>query len=171
HSLGERVEPYLVNKGVRHRRKAYSIAIVEVLLTLGRIDLKGIDDLLFTRAQVGFADVLLVKRDDNFIPSPGTFSPQMLDAGVVQSRFVQIGTDLLVVGRVSEFYVDQGSTTKIHAQRDPVPEQHGEDAGHAEYEREAEEVPLLAEKIDVGVAKEFHSYSTLRTLELGLNAE
>jgi hypothetical protein len=37
-----------------------------------------------------------------------------------------------------------------------VPEQHGKQARHAEHEREGEKIPLLAEKIDVGIAKELH---------------
>jgi hypothetical protein len=38
-----------------------------------------------------------------------------------------------------------------------VPEQHGEDTGHAKDQREGEEVPLLAEEIYVGIAKKFHA--------------
>jgi hypothetical protein len=37
-----------------------------------------------------------------------------------------------------------------------VPEEHGEDAGHAEDQREAKEVPLLAQKIDICITKKFH---------------
>jgi hypothetical protein len=38
-----------------------------------------------------------------------------------------------------------------------MPEQHGKDTGHAEDERESEEVPLLAEKIYVWISKKFHA--------------
>jgi hypothetical protein len=38
-----------------------------------------------------------------------------------------------------------------------MPEQHGKYAGHAEDQRESEEVPLLAEKIYVGITKKFHA--------------
>jgi hypothetical protein len=37
-----------------------------------------------------------------------------------------------------------------------MPEQHGKYAGYTEYERKSEKIPLLAEKIDVGIAKELH---------------
>jgi hypothetical protein len=35
-----------------------------------------------------------------------------------------------------------------------MPEQHGKNTSYAENERKGEKVPLLAEKIDVGIAKE-----------------
>jgi hypothetical protein len=38
-----------------------------------------------------------------------------------------------------------------------VPEQHGKHTGHAEDQREREEVPLLAEEIYVGITKKFHA--------------
>jgi hypothetical protein len=34
---------------------------------------------------------------------------------------------------------------------------HGDDASHAENEREGKEVPLLPEKIDAGISKKFHA--------------
>jgi hypothetical protein len=37
-----------------------------------------------------------------------------------------------------------------------VPEQYRKQSGYAEYEGEGEKIPLLAEKIDVGIAKELH---------------
>jgi hypothetical protein len=37
-----------------------------------------------------------------------------------------------------------------------MPEQHGKDPGYAENQREAQEAPFPAEKIDVCAAKEFH---------------
>jgi hypothetical protein len=38
-----------------------------------------------------------------------------------------------------------------------VPEQHGEQARHAEHQRKGEKVPLLAKKIYVCVTKKFHA--------------
>jgi hypothetical protein len=41
-----------------------------------------------------------------------------------------------------------------------VPESHGENTGHAEDEREAKEVPLISQEIDVRITKKFHSILT-----------
>jgi hypothetical protein len=41
-----------------------------------------------------------------------------------------------------------------------VPEQHGKNASHAEDQREAEEVPLFAQEIDICIAKKFHCVLT-----------
>jgi hypothetical protein len=65
---------------------------------------------------------------------------------------------------LSKFHVDQSAAPEVNAQRDAVPEQHGKNPGHAEYQREGEEVPLLPEKIDVRTAKEFQSYLILLLL-------
>ena len=45
-----------------------------------------------------------------------------------------------------------------------MPEQHGKDARHAEHQRESEKIPLLSEKIDVGIAKELHQAYLLSDL-------
>jgi hypothetical protein len=42
-----------------------------------------------------------------------------------------------------------------------VPEQHGKQARHAEHEGKVEKIPLLAEKIYVGIAKELHQFDPL----------
>jgi hypothetical protein len=42
-----------------------------------------------------------------------------------------------------------------------VPEQHGQNTGHAEHQREGEEIPFLAQKIYVRILKKFHSESPL----------
>jgi hypothetical protein len=45
-----------------------------------------------------------------------------------------------------------------------MPEQHGAYASHAEDEREGQKIPLLAQKIDVGIAKELHQSNLLSDL-------
>jgi len=59
-----------------------------------------------------------------------------------------------VIGRVRKLHVHQGSAAEVHAVRDAMPEQHGEYASHTEDEREGQKIPLLAQKIDAGIAKE-----------------
>src|SRR5438128_12611694 len=56
-----------------------------------------------------------------------------------------------------ELHVDQSSTAEVYAQRNAMPEQHGKHSRHAEHQRKGEKIPLLAEKVDVGLFKEFHA--------------
>jgi hypothetical protein len=74
----------------------------------------------------------------------------------VQAGFIQVGTDIWDVWGINEFHVHQRAAAEINAQRDLVLEKHGKYASHAEDQREAEEVPLFAQEIDVGIAKKFH---------------
>jgi hypothetical protein len=46
-----------------------------------------------------------------------------------------------------------------------VPERHGKHAGHAEDQREGEEVPLFPEEIDICIAKEFHKKPGFKVAE------
>src|SRR5579862_749541 len=61
------------------------------------------------------------------------------------------------IRRVRILHIDNRAAAKIDAQWDTVPERHGEQAGHAENQREGEEVPLLPQEIDVCIFKEFHA--------------
>src|SRR5713101_3125507 len=56
-----------------------------------------------------------------------------------------------------EFHIDQRAPSKIYAQRDPMPEQHGKYTRHAEYQRKGEKIPLFPEKIYVWITKKFHA--------------
>jgi hypothetical protein len=58
---------------------------------------------------------------------------------------------------VGKLDFDQRASAKVNPQRNAMPEQHGKDTGHADDERESEEVPLLAEKIYVWISKKFHA--------------
>jgi hypothetical protein len=50
-----------------------------------------------------------------------------------------------------------------------MPEGHGKHSGHAEDEREGEEVPLLPEEIDVCISKEFHAaYDPFKNLRFAV---
>ena len=69
---------------------------------------------------------------------------------------IERGADLSVIRRMGELYGNDGTAAEVDAQRNAMPEEHGENAGHAEDQREREEVPFLTKKIDVCIAKEFH---------------
>ena len=79
-----------------------------------------------------------------------------VDDGVVDAGFIHGGADVVFVGGLIEAHGDVRATLEIHALRDAVPEEHAEDSGYGEDEREAEEVPLLAQPVDVRLLEEFH---------------
>ena len=58
---------------------------------------------------------------------------------------------------------DLGTALEVHAPRNAMPEQHAEHAGDREDQREAEEVPLLTQPVDVCVPKQFHVASSSDT--------
>ena len=74
----------------------------------------------------------------------------------MQSRAIQSGADLFQLGWIGELHVDVGSATELHAHGQPVPDQHGKNAGDAEDQGEGEKAPFPAEKVNVRVAKKFH---------------
>ena len=59
-------------------------------------------------------------------------------------------------GRIGELHVHERAAAEIDAQRNAVPEEHRQNAGRAEDQGEGQEVPLLAQEIDIGVAKKLH---------------
>jgi hypothetical protein len=74
----------------------------------------------------------------------------------MQTGAIKGAADFGVIRLISKLEVHKRAATEINTQRNLVPEEHGEDAGHAEDQREAEEVPLLAQKIDICITKKFH---------------
>src|ERR1700751_2803088 len=58
--------------------------------------------------------------------------------------------------------VNQRSGAEIDAQRKTMPEQHRADARYAEYQREGDEIPLLAQEIDIRITKKFHALEPFR---------
>ncbi len=65
-------------------------------------------------------------------------------------------------GLLGKFDADDGAAAKVHVQRQAMPEEDGEQAGNAEDEREAEEIPLLPEPVDFCVMKQFHEIRLFR---------
>src|SRR6266481_4105484 len=126
--------------------------VAQVELALGRDALQRLKDLVLAAIEVGFAGFLHIQPNEHFIGSLA----ESLNAGAVQTSFVQGSTDGIFVGLVRELYEDVSASAKIQPARDSVPQGHGKNAGHAEDQREAEEVPLFAEKIYVRIAKKFH---------------
>ena len=78
-------------------------------------------------------------------------------AGVVDCT-----TNFVVVGSAGKFHVDQGSALKVDAQRNVMPESDRQDAGDAEDQGEAKEVPLLPQEIDIRAFEKFQVSSLPR---------
>src|SRR5579864_9526954 len=74
----------------------------------------------------------------------------------MQANPIHGGAYRIVIGRVRELHVNQRAAAEVDAVRDAVPEQHGKYPRHAEDQRKGEKIPLLAEKIYAGTAKELH---------------
>ena len=58
---------------------------------------------------------------------------------------------------VLKFQINERATLEIDAQRQPVPEEDGQQAGDAKNEREAEKIPLLSQPVDIDFMKKFHA--------------
>ena len=126
--------------------------VVQVLLAGGDgiSGLQGADDgvlALIERRLAGFLDAQV---DQDFVVGGRA---EALDAGIVQAGAVHVVANLVEIGRLRELDVDQRAAAEVHTQRNVMPEQHGTDAGDAEDQREGKEIPLLAEEIDIGIAK------------------
>src|SRR5260221_4081970 len=126
--------------------------VVQVLFALGHGALQRLNDLVLAAGEIGFAGVLQVQSNENFVRSLA----ESLNARAVQSSLVQGCADRLFVRLIHELHLNVSASAKIQTERDSVPEEHGKNAGNAEDQREAEEVPLFAEKIYVRIAKKFH---------------
>src|SRR5262249_12987457 len=138
---------------IANRGKADHIIIVDVSFALDWIRLQRVDDLFLAPIKVGLAGLLDVQLDHHLV---GRCHVVALDDGVMESALVQLAADGVDIRRVSELYIHYRPAPEFDAQRNLVPEEHGENAGHTEDQRKAEEVPFLAQEIDVGIAKKFH---------------
>jgi hypothetical protein len=77
---------------------------------------------------------------------------------IPEAGAIQFGADRVLVGRVGELHIHKGSAAEVYAPRNVVPEQDGNEAGNAKDQRKGEKIPLFAEKIYVGIAKELHGF-------------
>ena len=126
------------------------------MLARGSIGFQRLDDLrlaLIERLLAGFPHVEI---DQHFVVRGHAVA---LDFGIVQAGAIHGGAHRVVVGRVRELHVHQRSAAEINAPRDAMPEQHGKQSRNAENQRKGEKVPLLAQKIYVGIAKELHGFA------------
>ena len=125
--------------------------IVQILLAGGRIlGLESTNDRVLTLIERRLAGLLHTEVNQHLVVGGRSVG---LDLGIVQSGAVHVRANLVKVRRLRELHVDQGSATELNAQRNMVPEQHGEDSGNAEDQREGKEIPFLAKKVDIGVSK------------------
>jgi hypothetical protein len=53
--------------------------------------------------------------------------------------------------------INQSAAAEVDAQWNAMPEQHRENSRGAEDQREGNEVPLLAKKVDIRITKKFHA--------------
>src|ERR1035437_3451459 len=74
----------------------------------------------------------------------------------MNAGFVQRLADVILMGRRIEGNRNLRAALEVHTFGDPVPEQHAQYARHGKNQREAEEIPLLAQPIDICVTKQFH---------------
>ena len=123
--------------------------VVQVLLAGGRIlGLQSTNDRVLALIERRFAGLLHAEINQHLVVGR---RPVGLNLGIVQTGAVHVGANLVEVRRLRELDVDQRAAAELNAQRNVVPEQHGEDSGDAEDQREGKEVPFLAQKVDVGV--------------------
>ena len=113
-----------------------------------------LNDLGFTLVESLFAGLLNIERNQNFVIR-GLSVP--LNAGILQPGALNLGVDGGWIGSVRILHVDQRAAAEVYTQRDTMPERHGKHSGHAEDQREGQEVPLFPEEIDVCVSKKFHA--------------
>ena len=125
------------NQVILHAGQA---GIVQVLLAFRHVGFQRLDDGQLAGVERTLAGLFLLQGDQNFVGSGVAIA---LYAGILQPGAVQIAANLVVVGGGGGFQVNVGAALEVHSQRNAVPEHHAEDAGHAEDQREAEEIPLL----------------------------
>src|SRR5258708_803190 len=111
-----------------------------------------LNDLRLTLIQRLFARLLDIERNQHFVIGGLSVT---LDAGIFQPGAFDLIVDRGRIGRMRILDENQRAAAEVNAERNTMPECHGKHSRHAEDKREREEVPLLAEKIDVGVAKKF----------------
>ena len=128
------------------------LALFRSCFPAGALLCKRLNDLVFALVERLFAGLLNVESDQDFVVRGRTIG---LDAGIFQARARQFRMDSRRVGRMRILHVHQRPAAEVHAQRNAVPEQHGNNSRHAEDQRKGEKIPLLAEKIDVRIFKEF----------------
>ena len=124
--------------------------VVQVLLAGSTLRFERTDNGVLALVERSLAGLLHAEIDQHLIVRCRT---EALDARIVQPGLVQLLPDMVEVRRLRELHIDQRAAAKLHAQRNVVPEQHGTDSGDAEDQREGEKVPLLAQEIDIGIAK------------------
>src|ERR1700737_5574658 len=76
---------------------------------------------------------------------------------MLQAGALDLGVDGGWIGSVRVLHIDQRAAAEVDTQRNAMPERHGKHSGHAEDQREGQEVPLFPEEIDVCVSKKFHA--------------
>ena len=109
----------------------------------GRGNFERLDDVILATRKVGFIILRAVLRQADQDLIVASFAV-LLNAGILQANAIQVATNFVEVGRLRELDVSVGAAAKINPERNTVPGNHRNDAGDAEDEREAEEVPLLA---------------------------
>src|SRR5208282_2670025 len=148
-SVAGEVERVLFQKIIRDRQRA---GIVEVLLARDGVAFERLLDLVLALTQILFAGLLNVERDQYFVVGGLSIA---LHAGILQSGAIDLIVDGGRIGSMRVLYIHQRPPAEVDAQRDAMPERHGHHSGHAEDQREGQEVPLFPEKIDACVAKKF----------------
>src|ERR1700722_2265155 len=101
---------------------------------------------------------LLLRQGDDHLVARRLAQPlaERLDAEIANASLVHRRTDAIGRRRSVELHVDQRAALEVDAQRNAVPEENGQQASHTENEREAEEIPLLPQPVDLYVVKQFH---------------
>ena len=80
----------------------------------------------------------------------------------MEAGLVDCGADVVGVGLSGKLDADDGAAAEVDVEREMVPEEDRQQAGNAEDEREAEEIPLLPKPVDFWIMKQFHENSAFR---------
>src|SRR5271165_708698 len=148
-SVSAQVHRILLKEVLLQRWRA---AVIQVLLALiaGILRLERLDDGVLALVERRFAGFLNSKVYQNLVVRGGT---KTLNAWIMQSGAVHVATNLFEIRSLSELDINQRATAELYAQRNAVPKENRAQSGDAEDQRKGKEVPLLAQKIDVGIAK------------------
>ncbi len=111
--------------------ESWCTAVVQVLLAgVGGVRrLQRLDDDIFAAIEGRLAGFLHAQIDQDFIIGSRT---KALDARVLQSCAVHGMPDLVEVRSLRKLDVHQRAAAELHAQRNAMPEENGQQAGNAE---------------------------------------
>ena len=116
--LHTRMQRVFLQQVIRHAQDA---GIIQILLAGRSILFECFDDQVLAAVQRLLVGLLLGQVDQHLVTC---CRPKPLNLGLAQPSPVQRRPNRIIVRRVGELHLDQGSAAEVDTQRDVVPEQH-----------------------------------------------